>query len=632
MAKYSVKPGSTDVTVYVQIVDSTTAVGETGLVYNTSGLAAYYVRTGGTATAITLATQTVGGAHSDGGFVEVSSANMPGLYRLDLPDAAVASGARAVEIMVKGTGILEAVVTLDLNAEVNATHLGGTAQTGRDVGASVLLSSGTGTGQVSLSSGRVNADTVYWNGAAVATPDTSGHPKVTIKSGSGTGEVSLSSGGVTLSTSGLAATADAVWDEAASGHVAAGSFGARLMVIRSATAQAGSSTTITLDASASASDDFYNNTIIQIAAGTGAGQGRFISDYNGTTKVATVSSWVTNPSSDSVFVITPFGSIPGATAPTASEVADAVWDEARADHVAAGSFGQAGQIIRSATAQAGTTSSITLDASASATNDLYNYQVVTVLSGTGAGQSRQITDYVGSTKVATVDPAFITAPSSDSVFAITPLGIDAATLAQIADAVWDEARSGHATAGTFGEYVFADTVRLSGDATAADNAEAFFDGTGYAGTGNTIPTVTNVGTVTGNVNGSVGSVTGAVGSVTGAVGSVTGNVGGNVVGSVASVTGNVGGNVVGSVASVTAGVTLTNAGIDALFTRQLTESYAADGAAPTVAQALLLIQQTLGDFSISGTTLTVKKLDGSTTAATFTLNDGSAPTALTRSG
>ena len=34
--------------------------------------------------------------------------------------------------------------------------------------------------------------------------------------------------------------------------------------------------------------------------------------------------------------------------------------------------------------------------------------------------------------------------------------------------------------------------QISTDATAADNAEAFFDGTGYAGTGNTIPTVTTL--------------------------------------------------------------------------------------------------------------------------------------------
>jgi hypothetical protein len=38
----------------------------------------------------------------------------------------------------------------------------------------------------------------------------------------------------------------------------------------------------------------------------------------------------------------------------------------------------------------------------------------------------------------------------------------------------------------------ANVKQISGDATAADNEEAFFDGTGYAGTGNTIPTVTNL--------------------------------------------------------------------------------------------------------------------------------------------
>jgi hypothetical protein len=41
-----------------------------------------------------------------------------------------------------------------------------------------------------------------------------------------------------------------------------------------------------------------------------------------------------------------------------------------------------------------------------------------------------------------------------------------------------------------------DAVEVSGDSAAADNAEAFFDGTGYAGTNNVIPTVTTVATVT----------------------------------------------------------------------------------------------------------------------------------------
>jgi len=62
----------------------------------------------------------------------------------------------------------------------------------------------------------------------------------------------------------------------------------------------------------------------------------------------------------------------------------------------------------------------------------------------------------------------------------------------------------------------------------------------------------------------------------------------------------------------------------------LTEAYAADGAAATPAQLLYLILAALTEFSISGTTITVKKLDGSTTAATYTLNDGTNPTSRTR--
>lgn len=68
----------------------------------------------------------------------------------------------------------------------------------------------------------------------------------------------------------------------------------------------------------------------------------------------------------------------------------------------------------------------------------------------------------------------------------------------------------------------------------------------------------------------------------------------------------------------------------AVVTTALTESYAADGAAPTLAQALFLIQQRLTEFAISGTTITTKKLDGSTTAATFTLDSATAPTSSTR--
>lgn len=70
--------------------------------------------------------------------------------------------------------------------------------------------------------------------------------------------------------------------------------------------------------------------------------------------------------------------------------------------------------------------------------------------------------------------------------------------------------------------------------------------------------------------------------------------------------------------------------ITALLTTQMTEAYAADGAAPTLAQCLFLIQQSLHEFSITGTARTVKKLDGSTTAAVFTLDSATSPTSTTR--
>ena len=101
--------------------------------------------------------------------------------------------------------------------------------------------------------------------------------------------------------------------------------------------------------------------------------------------------------------------------------------------------------------------------------------------------------------------------------------------------------------------------------------------------------------------------------------------------SIATVDSNVDAILVDTGTTIPAQITaLNDVSVSDILTTQMTESYAADGAAPTLAQALMLIQQMLGDFAISGTTLTVREVDGTTTAATFTLNDASAPTAVTR--
>ncbi|MFZ2540711.1 MAG: hypothetical protein WAW75_02935 [Gallionella sp.] len=88
------------------------------------------------------------------------------------------------------------------------------------------------------------------------------------------------------------------------------------------------------------------------------------------------------------------------------------------------------------------------------------------------------------------------------------------------------------------------------------------------------------------------------------------------------------------VSLINAGITLTSgerttlAGV--INTTQMTESYRAYGAAPTLAQALCEILAHNGEAAISGTTKTIKKFNGTTTAETFTLDSATAPTAITR--
>ena len=74
----------------------------------------------------------------------------------------------------------------------------------------------------------------------------------------------------------------------------------------------------------------------------------------------------------------------------------------------------------------------------------------------------------------------------------------------------------------------------------------------------------------------------------------------------------------------------TKAEMDAMWTTAQTESYASDGSTATPAQLLYMILCSVSEFSISGTTTTGKKLDGSTTAMTWTINDASNPTSRTR--
>lgn len=178
-------------------------------------------------------------------------------------------------------------------------------------------------------------------------------------------------------------------------------------------------------------------------------------------------------------------------------------------------------------------------------------------------------------------------------------GGSALTAAAIADAVWDEAQADHVAAGSFGE------VATETAAILVDTAEIGAAGAGLTNINLPDQTMNITGNITGNLSGSVGSVTGAVGSVAG----------------------NVDGNVTGTVAGVTPA---TAAQVAAVLTTQITEAYRANGAAPTLAEFMSEVLAHLGETAISGTTKTIKKLDHSTTAATFTLDDATTPASITR--
>jgi hypothetical protein len=78
-------------------------LGVAGLFNTTPGLAAFYTRQNGIGTTITLANQTPTGSWISGGFCAIDTVNQPGLYRLDVPNAAFISGASNVTIGVRST-------------------------------------------------------------------------------------------------------------------------------------------------------------------------------------------------------------------------------------------------------------------------------------------------------------------------------------------------------------------------------------------------------------------------------------------------------------------------------------------------------------------------------------------------
>ena len=113
---------------------------------------------------------------------------------------------------------------------------------------------------------------------------------------------------------------------------------------------------------------------------------------------------------------------------------DAVWDEVLdGTHNVNKSAGKrlrqvdAAFTVHSGTAQAGTANTITLDALAEPTNDIYNGDRCIIVGGTGVEEHGLIIAYNGTTKVATMSENWSINPDATSEFELSPATVDVHT-------------------------------------------------------------------------------------------------------------------------------------------------------------------------------------------------------------
>jgi hypothetical protein len=253
-----VTAGTTSHTIDLFLQDSSSATGNglTGLTHSTTGLTAYYRKGGtGASTAITLATQTATGAWTSGGFAEIDATNMPGVYRLDLPNAVIDSAGYATVYLQGATNLLQTALRIDCKPvpaavqtiatdAVDAGALASDAVAEIQSGLSTLDAAGVRTA-VGLAS--ANLDTQLADlptvsefeartlvAAAYFDPATDAVANVTTV-GSVSGSVTVGTNndktGYSLATAPptAAAIADAVWDEGTAGHTTADTYGGRIV-------------------------------------------------------------------------------------------------------------------------------------------------------------------------------------------------------------------------------------------------------------------------------------------------------------------------------------------------------------------------------------------------------------------
>jgi hypothetical protein len=337
--KLKLKEGTTSkiATVFVQDSSSTTGAGLAGLVFNSASLTGYWIAEGdATATALTLVTMTAG-TWVSAGFVEVDSTNLPGIYQVGLPDVVVdATSEGSVVVMLKGaTNMAPCVMEIELD--------------GMDYRAGVVptVTSVTGAvGSVTGAVGSVTGHTAQTGDSFAIVNGASGSVATkTVVDAIPTTAMRGTDSAYTGTPPTAAAIADQVWDEVitTSAHNVANSAGKRLrqstglLQAESAVNDPGAAATTTaFNTDLTEADNFWNDSLVVFTSGTLSGQSKPILTYTQANGAIVLDEALTSaPADNDEFTIysTHIHSV--------SQIADGVWDEATAGHVAVGSTGLA---------------------------------------------------------------------------------------------------------------------------------------------------------------------------------------------------------------------------------------------------------------------------------------------------
>lgn len=566
MSVRRIKAGTTDVSVIIRIVDSSDGTPETGVVYNTSGIDLWYRREGAASVDITEATlAALTTAHTDGGFLHIND----GWYRLDLPDAACASGVTGVQIggTVTGMVVLAPYIELVAYDPYDTVRLGLTAlpNAAADAAGGLVVSD----------AGGLDIDALNTNVSAILTD---------------TAEIGAAGAGLT------AIPWNPSWDAEVQSEVADGLTAYNAVATTDLPTNFGdlaiTATTGRVDVASIEGSDATDQ--INAACDTA------LSDYDAPTKAELDSG------------------LAGLNDPTAAAIADAVLDEALSGHVTAGTLGKAVADIEADTNELQSDDTPSALSTIEGKIDTIDGIVDAILidtaeigaAGAGLTEAGGTGDHLTAVPYNSAWDAEIQSECNDALVALH--------LDHLLAVDYDPAsKPGTATA-LLNELVESDSGVSRFTANALEQAPS--------GSGSTPAQFWDYATSNATVSGSMGEL--LTDNVDAPISTVD-----TVVDGIKVVTDNLPDS--GALTSIAQESTLgTPADTDIatdianLLTGNLTEAYPSAAGALTLTTALYSMHQFLTEFAISGTTYTVKKRDGSTTAKTFTLDDATTPTSI----